>query len=119
MPQENRSEDAPALPPLVKIVAFLGMSEVEFAVLGALEFASAELAVDLLCDAGDEDSFESSPVTAESGCLVWLMLLPAGWFLSFAASLLELPLPWSAFCQFLLPLTFDRLTPPEALVVTV
>lgn len=59
MPQENRSEDAPALPPLVKIVAFLGMSEVEFAALGALEFARAELAVDLLCDAGDEDSFDS------------------------------------------------------------
>lgn len=60
MPQENRSEDAPALPPLVKMVAFLGMSEVEFAVLGALEFAGAELGVDLLCDAGDEDSFDSS-----------------------------------------------------------
>lgn len=32
----------------------------EFAVLGSFEFARVELAVDLLCDAGDEDSFDSS-----------------------------------------------------------
>ena len=32
----------------------------EFAVLGAFELVRAELALDLLCDAGDEDSFNSS-----------------------------------------------------------
>ena len=32
----------------------------EFAVLGAFELARAELALDLLCDAGDEDSFNLS-----------------------------------------------------------